>query len=162
MQDVNVVVVFCSQNGATEKLALAAAVGAVQARANIRLRRIPESRAARTPESERMDQDYVAPRAADLEWADAVILGTPARLDAASPEWSGYLELLNEGKLRRKIAAVLACDAAESASLCSAMLRLGFVTVPQHGAPDAEAARRQGRRVALLARTWKGMEDAPV
>ena len=43
MQDVNIVVTFYSLHGLTEKLALAAAVGAVQGRANIRLRRLPDS-----------------------------------------------------------------------------------------------------------------------
>ena len=43
MQDVNVVVVFYSRTGSTERLALAAAVGAVQGRALIRLRRLPDS-----------------------------------------------------------------------------------------------------------------------
>ena len=43
MQDMNVLVVFCSRTGRTEKLALAAAVGAVQARANIRLRWLREA-----------------------------------------------------------------------------------------------------------------------
>jgi hypothetical protein len=37
-QDINVLVTFWSRTGVTEKLALAAALGAVQAKANIRLR----------------------------------------------------------------------------------------------------------------------------
>ena len=42
MLEVNVVVVFYSRYGATEQLALAAGVGAVQAHANIRLRRLKD------------------------------------------------------------------------------------------------------------------------
>ena len=75
---INVLVIFYSCCGNTEKLALAAAVGAVQARANIRLRRltdtgeeIPECKEALT----RMRKEYVPPKAADLLWADAVIVG---------------------------------------------------------------------------------------
>jgi len=75
---INVLVIFYSCCGNTEKLALAAAVGAVQARANIRLRRltdsaedIPECREALT----RMRKEYVSPKAADVVWADAVIVG---------------------------------------------------------------------------------------
>ena len=74
---VNVLVIFYSCSGATEKLALAAAVGAVQARANIRMRRLtdagenpPESREALA----RMRKEYVPPTPADAQWADAVII----------------------------------------------------------------------------------------
>ena len=42
-QDVNVLVVFWSRTGVTEKLALAAALGAVQANANIRFRWLREA-----------------------------------------------------------------------------------------------------------------------
>ena len=39
---INALVVFYSRHGETERLALAAGVGAVQARANIRLRRLKD------------------------------------------------------------------------------------------------------------------------
>ena len=42
MSPVNVLVIFYSRSGATETLALAAAVGAVQARGSIRLRRLSD------------------------------------------------------------------------------------------------------------------------
>jgi hypothetical protein len=78
MTPVNVLVVFYSCCGKTEKLALAAAVGAVQARASIRLRRltdqnedIPECREALA----RMRREYVPPTTADTLWADAVLVG---------------------------------------------------------------------------------------
>jgi hypothetical protein len=63
MQDVNVMVVF--NDASSEPLALAAAVGAVQGRANIRLRRLRPAD----------DMEYVAPRDADAEWADAILMG---------------------------------------------------------------------------------------
>ena len=83
MQDVNVVVVFYSRLGSTERLALAAAVGAVQARANIRLRRLPDATDDAVINSfpewranrDRMRKEYVAPRDADAEWADAILVG---------------------------------------------------------------------------------------
>ena len=78
MSPVNVLVIFYSCCSNTEKLALAAAVGAVQARANIRMRRltdvgedIPECR----EDLARMRKEYVPPAAADVIWADAVIVG---------------------------------------------------------------------------------------
>jgi NAD(P)H-hydrate repair Nnr-like enzyme with NAD(P)H-hydrate dehydratase domain len=84
MPGVNVVVVFYSRYGATEQLALAAGVGAVQAHANIRLRRLkdladPEA-IARDPSwaenLERMNRDYIAPREIDVDWADVVLVAS--------------------------------------------------------------------------------------
>ena len=75
---INVLVIFYSCSGETEKLALAAAVGAVQARANIRLRRLTDS-GEEIPECReslaRMRREYVPPAPADVLWADAVIVG---------------------------------------------------------------------------------------
>jgi multimeric flavodoxin WrbA len=75
---VNVLVIFYSCCGRTEKLALAAAVGAVQARANIRMRRLADS-GEQIPECKealaRMRKEYVPPAQTDVVWADAVIIG---------------------------------------------------------------------------------------
>ena len=70
----NVLVIFSSCTGATEKLALAAAVGAVQARANIRLRRLPDQSSENGEDLVRMRREYVPPQARDTAWADAVII----------------------------------------------------------------------------------------
>ena|SRR5579862_396369 len=70
----NVLVIFSSSTGTTEKLALAAAVGAVQARANIRLRRLPDESSGNGEDLIRMRREYVPPKAADTAWADAVII----------------------------------------------------------------------------------------
>jgi hypothetical protein len=75
---VNVLVVFYSCSGVTEKLALAAAVGAVQARGSIRMRRLTDS-GEDIPECRdslaRMRREYVPPTPADVTWADAVVVG---------------------------------------------------------------------------------------
>ena len=75
---VNVLVIFYSCCGRTEKLALAAAVGAVQGRANIRMRRLTDS-GEQIPECKealaRMRKEYVPPAQTDVVWADAVIIG---------------------------------------------------------------------------------------
>ena len=85
MQDVNVVVLFDSGVESTEQLALAAAVGAVQGRALIRLRRFHG-----TPES----REYVTPREADAEWAHAVVIaGEPQEARTA-----GYVDILRGRK----------------------------------------------------------------
>ena len=81
MQDLNVVVVFYSRTGLTENLALAAAVGAVEGKANIRLRRIPETASDETiaavpgwrENHDRMSWEYIAPREADTLWAEGLI-----------------------------------------------------------------------------------------
>jgi hypothetical protein len=70
----NVLVIFSSCTGATERLALAAAVGAVQARANIRLRRLPDESSVNGEELIRMRREYVPPTKPDAAWADAVII----------------------------------------------------------------------------------------
>ncbi len=78
---VNALVVFYSRHGETERLALAAGVGAVQARANIRLRRLKDladpATIANDPlwteNLERMLPDYIAPREIDADWADVIL-----------------------------------------------------------------------------------------
>jgi hypothetical protein len=80
---VNVLVIFYSCCGRTEKLALAAAVGAVQARANIRMRRLTDS-GEQIPQCTealaRMRKEYVPPAQTDVVWADAVIIGMNGKI----------------------------------------------------------------------------------
>jgi hypothetical protein len=84
MPEVNVLVVFYSRYGDTEQLALAAGVGAIQARANIRLRRLKDladseniaSDPRWTENLERMNRDYIAPRDIDVAWADVMIVAS--------------------------------------------------------------------------------------
>ena len=92
----HVLVVFYSRCGTTEKLALAAAVGAVQARADIRLRRLTDVTevAQCRDEIARMRKEYVAPAGGDVLWADAIIFLLPPELDASSAECAVYLDLL--------------------------------------------------------------------
>jgi hypothetical protein len=100
---VNVLVVFYSRYGTTEQLALSAGVGALQARGNIRLRRLAghgDERATATSAGwaehlTRMQRDYVTPRSADSAWADLILLAAPA--DAAQEIASYRTRLLIEG-----------------------------------------------------------------
>jgi hypothetical protein len=103
MQDVNVLVVFYSRFGSTERLALAAAVGAVQGRANIRLRRLADA-ADETPiagvdgwreNRDRMNREYVTPGEADVRWADAILTGLPSG-SAEAALWSDWLKTLRD------------------------------------------------------------------
>jgi len=157
MQDVNVVVVFCSRDKLTERLALAAAVGAVQGRAFIRLRRLPDDAGAEIdPE---LAREYVAPRDADAEWADAIIAGMPAGADSAATGFERYFDSLKALRDRGRPAGKIGAPFTEgdgTASLHAAMQRAGLSTVAMVSDPDAAtAARLQGRRVAEAARSLR-------
>src|SRR5580700_4896267 len=102
MQDINALVTFSSRTGSTEKLALAAALGAVQARAFIRLRWLREAVDDQTVNGvsgwrenrARMAREYIAPREIDFLWADVLMIGMPARDGVSSPELKTYLAAL--------------------------------------------------------------------
>src|ERR1700753_2029782 len=86
-----VLVVFQSDTEHTEQLALAVAVGAVEAEGSIRLRRLAAEDAVEG--AHRGDGGL---QAADLQWADTVVVG----LESESPraeELNGLLQLLSEG-----------------------------------------------------------------
>ncbi len=155
--DVNVLVVFYSRYGKTEKIALAAGVGAVQARANIRLRRLSdhadpakiESDTAWKENLERMKMDYIAPREIDSEWADVLILAAPA--DSVG-EMQKFLSSFSRKPLAQKIGAPFAFEAIYQLAASA-----GLIVVPAD--PEIEAgidgAIAYGSRVAELARKIK-------
>jgi hypothetical protein len=177
MQDINTLVTFSSRTGETEKLALAAALGAVQARAFIRLRWLRENVDEPTVNGDpqwrenrdRMAQEYIAPRPVDFEWADSLVIGMPARTDASCPELTAYLDALRDhqsaGKLHGKAIAALTTGPAGTgpgtpalAALYSGLAGLDLIVVPPDFTGDANAvdrARMQGRRVAEVARALK-------
>lgn len=94
MPDLKILIAFYSRTGVTEALAKAIAEGGRSRGAEVRLRRARELVSpeimARVPgwaeAANAMDARYEAPSAADSEWADAVIFGTPARFGAISSE----------------------------------------------------------------------------
>jgi len=164
MYQPKVLITFYSRCGATEKLALAAAVGAVQARASVRLRRLPDIAPAKTIEQfpqckeslERMYKEYIAPAEADVLWADALILAVPEHFSTSSAEWAGYLELLGrlhpEGKLEGKAGSALGAATA-AISFSTVILQLGLTALPP--VSGVERAVTQGRKVAAIARALK-------
>ncbi len=86
----NVLVVFQTDTEHTEQLALAVGVGAVEAEASIRLRRLAAPGAA-----EVAHKGYGKLQAADLLWADTVVVG----LESPTPrpeELDALLSLLRE------------------------------------------------------------------
>jgi NAD(P)H dehydrogenase (quinone) len=177
MQDTNVLVTFCSRTGSTERLALAAALGAVQARAFIRLRWLSEIADDHTVDAvpgwrenrARMNKEYVAPREADFLWADALVIAIPAGASVSSSELKTHLESLKvlhtAGKLHAKAGSAFTAGStgtgqsdAALVSLYSALAELDLILVPSGQTPtkDAvESARLQGRRVTEVARALR-------
>ena len=142
-----VLVIFSCRSGETEKLALSAAVGAVQARALIRLRRLPDEGANEGTEVlVRMQKEYVAPTEADILAADALILAASG-LDYSSIPWQRFISLLGkleeEGNLEGKVVTTLG-------SLSSA-IGPGLITVND---PSSDPIAL-GRSVADKARSLK-------
>ena len=175
MSEITDLSIFYSRCGETEKLALAAAVGAVQARANIRLRRLSDAAVTEIlPECretfDRMRKEYVPPAEPDIVSADAIIVGVPAGFTALSVELREFLDLLKRlapaGKLEGKVAAIFSSrgnidDASEATlmSVSTAILRLGFITMPpvalETRSDTVDHAVAQGRKVAMTARALK-------
>jgi len=115
-QPVIVITFFC-RNGETEKLALEAAVGAVQARGFIRLRRVPDlDSTSGNDELTRMQKEYVSPTEKDLLGADALILVTSEDVPFLGPTWQPFREMVSrlrdEAKLADKIAGGLGVSSA--------------------------------------------------
>jgi hypothetical protein len=161
---VNVLVVFFSRYGETESLALATGVGAIQARANIRLRRVESLTPANVIEADakwaenltRMKMDYVVPRDPDPEWADVIVFASPA---SSPSEIRGYLGALRKrGGFGGKIALPFLCGANHSAlgSLYENASLAGFTVVPGGYPGSVDVARELGNRVAEMARALKG------
>lgn len=165
MTDVNVLVTFYSRYGKTEQLALAAGLGAIQAQANIRLRRIADLVDPATIQADpewtrnrdRMNRDYVAPRPADPAWADVIVLATPGR---SSVELEAYVNSLRSvDSIAGKIAAPLTSGDSQSAlepiyalAACAGLI---VVPAPAHSGDAITNARTYGRRVSQMARVLK-------
>jgi NAD(P)H dehydrogenase (quinone) len=163
--DINALVVFYSRYGTTEKLALAAGLGAIQADANIRLRRVADSADAASIAADanwkknldRMNRDYVVPRPADPVWADVIILATPA--DSSTELESYVASLPSFGSMRGKLAAPLAPGNRESAlkPIYSAAACCGLIVTPCGESSDDPVATATsfGQRVTGMARALK-------
>jgi flavodoxin len=147
-----VVVAFSSRCGTTEKLAHAAAVGAVNARALPRLRRLAHDGHPVPLECadtlRRMQKEYVPPTEADIAGAPALVIVPGAGMTPASEAWQPFIALLDRlastGTLAGKVAAVIdAGDRQTVASFASALAARGFALI----AADGGDARAHGRAV---------------
>lgn len=147
-----VVVVFASRHGGTERLAMNAAVGAVEMRGEIRLRRLPDSSAELRPDAAWLAKEYVAPRDADAAWADAIIFLAPSWLSPQSPDlhrWFASLAAVRaSGRWRLRTAAVVSRSPARTA-IEQRFTALGLALIdPPAAALPLEAARLLGQAVA--------------
>lgn len=173
--------IFYSRGGLTERLAVLIAEGAIQGGANIRLRRARDLAAeevvARVPgwkeSRDRMHAEYAEPRPADVEWAHAIALGTPASPGGLSAELSAFLDQINEvrdlSKNNHKIVSAFSStyalrmdsDAAKQ-ELEMRLLQSGYIVAPPPASTsdDFDRARAHGRWLARLGPTMRQLDDS--
>ncbi|MER6424933.1 NAD(P)H-dependent oxidoreductase [Streptomyces sp. NPDC001137] len=127
----NVAVIYYSSTGSTHKLAQAAADAAEAQGAEVRLRRVAELAATGRPGSEEH-----AARAAeipeatpdDLDWADAVLLGSPVHFGLAAPQLMQFINTTSplsiQGRLLNKAVSAFASGSAEHGGQVTTILAL--------------------------------------
>jgi NAD(P)H dehydrogenase (quinone) len=144
-----ILIAFYSRTGSTEALAKAVAEGAQAEGAEVRLRRAREfvgpdvmALAPGWPEhAARMNAAHEAPTPDDVEWADAVVFGTPTRFGNASAELKAFIDSLGglwfQGKLNGKVGSAFVStqtthggNESTILSLYNPMAHLGFIIVP--------------------------------
>jgi len=114
--EVNASVIYYSATGTTYQMALAAAEAAEKAGAEVRLRKVRELAPDEAVASndgwaahQLATQDVPEASLEDLDWADAVIFGTPTRFGNVSAQLKQYIDtagpLWAQGKLQDKAAA---------------------------------------------------------
>lgn len=114
MDPVNVAIIYYSATGTIHALAQAAAEGAEKAGAQVRLRKVAETAPqeavnANPSWSQHLQDtaDAVAPSHDDLDWADAVLFGTPTRYGNPASQLRAFIDttgpLWFDGKLADKV-----------------------------------------------------------
>jgi len=130
-----VAVIYYSSSGNAHKLAVAAATAAEKEGAEVRLRRIPEL-VAEPPVIDRdawaahreSTKDVPDAGLEDLDWADAVIVGTPVRFGLPAPQLLHFIEttarLSIPGRLQNKAVSAFASGSAPHGGQVTAILAL--------------------------------------
>jgi hypothetical protein len=133
MATTDALIVFRCRTGQTEAVALQSAVGIVQARGRVRLRRLDADENAPTgPEADtlrRMRREYVPPAERDVAWAGLLVVVDDGSGPTA-PEWTRWLAGLGDGgtsgRIRGKTAAVISEDDGAAHALAQRLATAGF------------------------------------
>ena len=142
-------IVFYSRTGSVEALANAAAEGARESGAEVRIRRAREvadpADMAKvdgwTEGAARQNALYEAPTHEDAEWADAILFGTPSYFGAMATELKNFFDRLGpqwkKGLLAGKVGGAFATASwphggseVTTLSLYAPMAHLGMVILP--------------------------------
>ncbi|MDI9883325.1 NAD(P)H-dependent oxidoreductase [Streptomyces sp. HNM0645] len=127
----NVAVIYYSSTGSTHRLAEAAAEAAAKEGAEVRLRRVAEFAATgRAGSKEHAAATADIPEASldDLEWADAILLGSPVHFGLAAPQLMQFINTTSAlsipGKLLNKAVSAFASGSAEHGGQVTTILAL--------------------------------------
>ncbi|WP_101790749.1 NAD(P)H:quinone oxidoreductase [Nonomuraea indica] len=136
MPPVNLAIVYYSATGTVHALAEAAAEGGEQAGADVRLRKVaetapPEAISARPEWAQHLRDTAGIAEAChdDLEWADAVLFGTPTRFGNPASPLRAFIEttgpLWFQGKLADKVYSAFTASNTAHGGQESTILALG-------------------------------------
>jgi NAD(P)H dehydrogenase (quinone) len=136
LEPVNVAIIYYSATGTVHTLARAAADGAEKAGAHVRLRKVAETAPPQAinarPEWAQHIQDTAGVAEAsldDLEWADAVLFGTPTRFGNPASALRAFIEttgaLWYHGKLADKVYSAFTSSNTAHGGQESTILALG-------------------------------------
>ncbi|MFD1546220.1 NAD(P)H:quinone oxidoreductase [Nonomuraea guangzhouensis] len=136
MEPVKVAIIYYSATGTIHTLAQAAAEGAEKAGADIRLRKVaetapPEAISARPEWAQHLQDTADVTEAGhdDLEWADAVLFGTPTRFGSPASQLRAFIDttgpLWFQGKLADKVYSAFTASNTAHGGQESTLLALG-------------------------------------
>ncbi|WUI01336.1 NAD(P)H:quinone oxidoreductase [Spirillospora sp. NBC_00431] len=139
MEPVNAAIIYYSSTGNVHALATAAAEGAEKAGARVRLRKVrelapPEAINANPEWAQHIEDtaDVAEAALADLEWADAVLFGTPTRFGNPSMQLKAFIDTTGRlwrqgGKLAGKVYSAFTATGTAHGGQESTILALGNV-----------------------------------
>ncbi|MET9243105.1 NAD(P)H:quinone oxidoreductase [Nonomuraea sp. NPDC003709] len=136
MESVNLAIIYYSATGTVHALARAAAEGAEKAGANVRLRKVaetapPEAINANPAWGQHIQDtaDVVQAGLDDLEWADAVLFGTPTRFGNPASQLRAFIDttgpLWFQGLLANKVYSAFTASNTAHGGQESTILALG-------------------------------------
>jgi NAD(P)H dehydrogenase (quinone) len=154
-----VAIIYYSSTGTGHAIAQSVAAGARAAGAEVRVRRVPETAPEKAIDGNPKWRAFVdsvkdEPRAAlaDLEWADAIVFGTPTRFGNVSSQLKSFIDstggLWFQGKLANKVYAgftsAMNPHGGQEATLLSLYTTMyhygGFIVTPGYTDPSVFAA----------------------